>query len=185
MTNRRGAKRNLGLVTIMALALVATTRDATAGERKGLTIGLGMGGGQITCDSCEFLSAAVVAGGFHFGGMVTERLAIVLDASFVSKEGDGLEVTSVVGGPAIQYWLWPRVWVKGGVGSGQVWTDGDGFFVTSENGLGLIGGIGVEVLQKQKFTIDLQFQSTTARIAGERISNIFGAVGFNFYWGHD
>lgn len=170
--------RKLGLATL-ALALMAVTRDASAIERKGFIIGLGGGGGTMTCDGCAGTSGIAVQ--FHVGGMLTEKVALVLDSSGVTRDEDGATLSSVVAGPAIQYWVSPRVWIKGGVGAGFLQATYDKISVTSDAGLGFMGGIGVDVLQKQKFAIDLQARFTTASIEGERNNSFFGLVGFNFY----
>ena len=178
MTNANGRIR-LGGLLAMALAFLATARDAGAIERKGFIFGLGLGGGQITCDGCKSLNGG--AAGLHLGGMVNEKLAIVLDSSGVVKQEEDVTLSSAVLGPAVQYWVSPRVWIKGGVGGGRLIASIDKVTTSSEWGLGFMGGLGVEALQKKKFTIDLQFRFTTASIEGERTSNFFGLVGFNFY----
>jgi hypothetical protein len=178
MTDRKNVTWKLGIVT-MALSFLGMTRDASAIERKGFIFGLGVGGGKITCDGCESLSGPAVE--IHLGGMLTDKMALVFDGSGVSREEDGVTLTSVVAGAALQYWVSPRVWVKGGIGSGQVRASGNDIDVSSERGLGFLGGIGVEVVQKKRFAIDLQARFTTAKIEGERTNNVFALVGFNFY----
>ncbi len=178
MTDRKNVTWKLGIVT-MALSFLGMTRDASAIERKGFIFGLGVGGGKITCDGCESLSGLAVE--IHLGGMLTEKLALVGDSSGASKEEGGVTLQSVVAGPALQYWLSPRVWVKGGVGAGVLTAYGGGVNEVSDPGLGFLGGIGVEVLQKKRFAIDLQARFTTAKIEGERTNNVFALVGFNFY----
>ena len=164
---------------VMAMALMMSARDAAAIERKGFIIGFGVGGGQMTCDGCN--STSGLASQFHIGGMLTEKVALVADSSLVSRDEEGATLYSVVAGPAIQYWVSPRVWIKGGVGAGFLQATAENVTYTSDAGLGFLGGIGVEALQKKKFTIDLQFRFTTAKIEGERTNNFFGLVGFNFY----
>lgn len=178
MRNHKGITRNLGLVTL-ALAFMAMTREASAIERKGFIFGIGAGGGSMGCDGCESTSGLAVE--LHVGGMLTEKVALVLDSSGVSRSEDGGTLSSVVAGPAVQFWASPRVWVKGGVGGGFLQASYDNVTVTSDAGLGFMGGVGVEVLQKKKFAIDLQVRFTTAKIEGDRYNNVFGLVGFNFY----
>lgn len=164
---------------VLVLALTMGARDASAIERKGFIIGFGVGGGQMTCDGCESLSGPAVA--IHLGGMINEKLALVWDSSGVVREEEGVTLSSAVVGPAAQYWVSPRVWVKGGVGAGRLVAAVSNVTTSSDWGLGFMGGLGVEALQKKKFAIDLQFRFTTAKIEGERTNNFFGLVGFNFY----
>ena len=158
---------------------MAVTRDASAIERTVFIIGLGAGGGSMSCDGCAGTSGIAVQ--FHVGGMLTEKIALVLDSSGVTRDEDGATLSSVVAGPAVQFFVSPRVWIKGGVGGGLLQASYENVSVTSDAGLGFMGGLGVEVLQKKKFAIDLQFRFTTASIEGERNNSFFGLVGFNFY----
>jgi len=178
MTNRNNATRKLGLAAI-AVAFMAVSRDASAIERKGLIVGGGIGGGSMTCDGCN--STSGFAGQFHIGGMLTEKVALVLDGSGITREEDGATLTSGVSVAAVQYFVSPRVWIKGGVGAGILQASVEKLSVTSDPGLAFAGGIGVDLLQKQKFTIDLQARFTTASIEGDRYNNFFALVGFNFY----
>jgi hypothetical protein len=176
MNNQWNTFRQAGLM-VMMLGLAA--RDASAVERKGFTAGFGIGGGQITCDGCESLSGPAFA--LHLGGMINEKLSIVWDSSGVVREEDGVTLSSAVVGPAAQYWVSPRVWLKAGAGGGRLVVVSGNSTTSSEWGFGILGGVGIEALQKKKFTIDLQFRFTTAKIEGERTSNFFGLVGFNFH----
>jgi Outer membrane protein beta-barrel domain len=178
MIDTRTLIRHAG-ITALALVLTSAPSDANAIERKGFIAGLGVGGGKITCDGCESLSGPAVE--VHIGGMINEKVALMFDGSGVAKEEDGVTLSSVVGGLALQYWASPRVWVKGGVGGGQIRVAGNGLDADSEMGLGFLGGLGVELLQKERFAIDLQLRFTTAKIEGERTTNVFAVVGFNFY----
>ena len=178
MGNHKDVTRTLGLATL-ALAFMAVTRDASAIERKGFIIGLGGGGGTMTCDGCAGTSGLAVQ--FHMGAMLTEKVALVGESAVVSREEEGVSLGSLVAGPAVQYWVSPRVWVKGGVGVGYLQASIDKISVISDPGLAFFGGLGVDLLQKQKFAIDLQARFTTASIEGERNNSFFGLVGFNFY----
>jgi hypothetical protein len=178
MINATTGIRRAGWV-VMVMALTMAARDAAAIERKGFIIGFGLGGGQMTCDGCESLSGPAFA--LHLGGMINQKLALVWDGSGVVREEDGVTLSSAVAGPAAQYWVSPRVWIKGGVGAGRLVAAVNNVTTSSDWGLGFMGGLGVEALQKKKFAIDLQFRFTTAKIEGERTNNFFGLVGFNFY----
>jgi hypothetical protein len=177
MTNRY-ATRKLSLV-VMAVAFMTVTRDASAIERKGLIVGGSLGGGSMSCDGCD--STSGLAAQLHIGGMLTEKVALVLDGSGITRDEDGATLTSGVSAAAVQYFVSKRVWIKGGVGGGVLQARVDKISVTSDVGLAFIGGIGVDLLQKQKFAIDLQARFTTASIEGDRYNNFFALVGFNFY----
>jgi hypothetical protein len=178
MPDRKNVTQKLGFATI-ALALLGMTRDASAIERKGFIGGIAIGGGKITCSDCDSLNGPAIA--LHLGGMLTEKVALVFDGSGVGKDENSTQITSVLASAALQYWVSPKVWVKGGIGSGQLGVSGNGLNETSDGGLGFLGAIGVEVVQKQRFAIDLQARFTTAKIEGDRTNNLSALVGFNFY----
>jgi len=160
----------------MAMAFLATTRDASAVERKGFIAGIGIGGGKITCSDCESKSGTAVA--LHLGGMLTEKVALVLGLSVVSTDDNDL--TSSVASAAVQYFVSPKVWVKGGIASVLLEVNGKGSYASNTGG-GFQGGLGVEVVQKKRFAIDLQVRFTTAKIEGERTNNVMALLGFNLY----
>jgi len=176
MTSRNEAIRRLGLAAL-ALGMLAFADEARASERKGFIFGVAVGGGGIKCDDCESMNGPASA--LYLGGMVTDKLAIVVDGSGILKTEDDVDLTSIVSGIAAQYWVSPRVWVKGGVGAGQLGVSSGKVSETSDLGLGFLGGAGVEIVQKKKFTLDLQVRFTTAKIEGDRVNNVSALFGFN------
>lgn len=89
-------------------------------RREGFLIGFSLGGGAFSladCDDCESMDG--VALDLHLGGMLTPRLALMFDGSGVahSLEGGG-SLVHVIDTVAAQYWVHPRVWLKGGLGFG-------------------------------------------------------------------
>jgi hypothetical protein len=85
---------------------------------------------------------------------------------------------------ALQYWPTNILWVKGGMGIGhiQVTNESGGFVEGDETGFGLMGALGVEVVQSYNFALDIQ-----GRIAhgfysqGGDATNYALMVGFNWY----
>ena len=173
MANREAELR---LVTL-AVAFLGLTRDASAIERKGFIIGFGVGRGKMTCKDCASRTGPFAS--IHIGGMITEKLALVMDYSEVSRTTDS-DAFSSVAGPALQYWVSPRVWVEGGVG-GSHRSSGQSLYRGSKAGLAFLAGVGVDVVQKGRFAIDLQARFTTARVEGVRANNFMALVGLNLY----
>ena len=173
MTTRSARLR---LVTL-ALALLGLTRDASAIERKGFIMGIGVGKGKMTCRNCE--SHVGPFASIHIGGMITEKLALVMEFSEVGRTADSDAFSSVLA-PALQYWVSPRIWIKGGVGASHR-SSGGVAYNGSKAGLAFLGGIGVDIVQKGRFAIDLQAGFTTANVEGVRANNFMALVGFNLY----
>lgn len=169
--------RMLRLAAVSVVLLVAP--DAGASERQGFIIGFGVGGGAMTCDGCSSLNGP--AAEVHLGTMLNGKTAIVLDGSGVAKTESGSTLYSIVSTVALQYWVAPQVWLKGGVGLGELQLETRGATFHSDSGLGFTGAIGLEVLQRKTFALDLQFRYSTADIGGDRINNFSGVLGFNWY----
>ena len=109
-------------------------------------------------------------------------MAVLLDTLAVEgkfKDSPAATATSAISSLGIQYWVSPKVWLKGGLGGGQIHLAGNGVNETSKRGFGLLGGAGVEVLQKRYFTIDLQFRFGTAKIEGYRYNNVAFVAAIN------
>jgi hypothetical protein len=176
MTNGNKTVRAIGLAAL-TLAIMTAAQDARASDRKGFVFGVAVGGGGISCDDCDSLHGP--ASSLYAGGMLTDKLALVADSSVVVKTEDGNRLTSGVFGVAAQYWVAPRVWVKGGVGGGQLFFSSDQESESSDLGLGFLGGAGVEIVQKKKFALDLQARFTTASIEDLRFNTWSVLFGFN------
>jgi hypothetical protein len=163
-------------------------------NRRGLAIGFGFGiggmsaeSGPIECTGCDYEPAA---GGvdFHIGAMINPRLALLFEVwgtgQAVDAEGRTVLVQTMLMG-AIQYWLTPQLWLKGGLGASQLsYSIDDGYETNSseiDSGGGVMGAIGYEVMSGRKFAIDLQLR--VGRGTYERISEQAGtfSVGFNWF----
>jgi hypothetical protein len=168
----------IGLVAGVLLASPA----AHAVERKGFVIGFGAGLGQTRV---EGESNTGFASEFHIGGMIGPRTALLLDGSMVADSeeafGETLTVGIGVGAIAVQHWVHDRIWVKGGIGQGSVFVSGGGESEFEEAGLGFLAGAGYEIVQKEKFTLDLQGRFTTSSKDDVRFNNVSAVLGVNWW----
>jgi len=123
------------------------------GHHSGVMVGVGIGMGSVSCDGCE-TSEIEVAFDFHLGGFVSPQLAIMWDyGGLVDSEGD---LTAVLAShtAAAQYWVAPKVWIKGGLGVAQAYVS-FGSESDSEFGVaGLVGG-GYDIMQSNNFVLDV------------------------------
>jgi hypothetical protein len=163
--------------------------------RQGLAIGFGFGiggmeadSGPIRCDGCTY--DPVAAGGeFHIGGMLAPNMALLgeFQLTALPLDADNFEtLQQVMALAAVQYWLSPMLWIKGGVGLsalGISYNDGTGDSAELDRGIGLLAAVGYEVLHAPRFAIDIQLRLSSGNynsLDDEIHSGLFG-VGFNWY----
>jgi hypothetical protein len=165
--------------------------------RLALGIGLGLGAmesenGPIECVNCDYNT---LAGGidFHIGGMISNRLALLLEiqgnAQTVEEygfEGDKTLTQGAVMGAA-QFWVTPRIWLKGGLGVAHLqytYSDSyDDYEEPIDTGAAVLLAAGIELLHAQTFSIDLQGRVLVGAYDGidDQITASQIGVGFNWY----
>ena len=164
--------------------------------RQGLAIGVGLGVGGMDSDSnlaqCFNCDYEPGAGGFdfHVGGMINPQMAVLFElwihGQAVDSSGANTLWQSMWMG-AVQYWLTPQFWLKGGLGIAVLdvqWSDG--YYVENDNvgqGVALMGGAGYEVLHSTRFAIDLQLRLGSGAYEGidEQVNVGMIGVGLNWY----
>ncbi len=154
-------------------------------DRKGFIIGFSLGGGSFSsaeCNNCDSLSG--VGLDIHLGGMLTPRLALMFDGSGVAHTEENGSVIHIIDTVAAQYWVTPRVWLKGGLGIGRLSVnDRDGNEIAaSETGTGALFAAGVELVQSRTFALDLQLRASAVSYDNvDTISMTSLTVGVNWY----
>jgi len=221
----------MGLSAFLGLLFAASPGDAspsgdklaTSPVRDGFTLGASIGRGSIDirCATCvdAKLTEALSASG-HVGYMVTPRLAVVGEYWMVRFEDRGSAlfddsdvhlVSQHNSALAAQVFIADRLWVKGGLGFGWHFTDGDyhtpavvaegmppnahgGAMSTSEDmrqdtrqggmqGATRFVAVGVEVVHNHVFSADVQLRAAKTSFPGERyeVYNTGLNVGFNWH----
>lgn len=148
-------------------------------QRTGFLIGLSAGPGFLSCEDCDWRTG--FAFDFHVGGMVGPNVGLMYDGVATAIDVDGAIVTLATTTVAVQGFTGERGWVKGGVGFGVINCDGCLAIDVSEVGWGLMGGAGVEVLQRGKFAMDVQGRFTFNQFEGIRFYSATATLGFNWY----
>ncbi|HLU64983.1 MAG TPA: hypothetical protein VKZ63_01830 [Kofleriaceae bacterium] len=164
--------------------------------RQGLTVGFGFGVGAMDSDSnlaqcfdCDYEPGAV-SFDFHLGGMINPQMAALFELWVQGQQIDEagfnwLNQVLVMG--ALQYWLTPQFWLKGGLGIANLSVHyDDGYYYGDDDvaqGLALMGAAGYEVLHSTRFAIDLQLRLGSGSYDGidEQVNTAMIAVGFNWY----
>ena len=171
-------------------------------DRRGrLTLGvsLGLGGmsdssGSIDCASCDFNPITVGIAG-HIGGMINERLALMLELQAngqVIDENRFGETATLVQGAAMgaaQYWITPQLWIKGGLGFAHLsisFDDDYGQYASEDvaDGIAILGAAGYELLSARTFSIDLQGRVFVGsyNIDDDREEITSGTIGVGINW---
>jgi hypothetical protein len=157
----------------------------------GFSFGLGYmndNGDRVTCAGCD---AQPVTGefDFHIGGMLNPRLAILFEV-----QGNGQQIAldanndatlvQVLAMGAVQYWLTPQLWLKGGIGVAHLDINDNVAGVTfpQSDGLGLMGGLGYELMSARNFALDLQGRLTEGSYNGTGDHITSGTVGLGLNW---
>ena len=116
-------------------------------------------------------------GGGYLGWMLTKKAAVGIDFLEVDLYPSAAFVSDVYA-VGVRYWVLPRVWVAGGVGQAEL--SGGGAY-DAKPGLGFLTGIGLEVVQRQKFAFGLEAKFSTASIGGFRHNNAAACVGLSVF----
>jgi hypothetical protein len=152
-------------------------------RRDGLVLGLALGGGSVLV---EGEGNASFGFGFNIGAMLNRKVGLLFDYSSLNHQYDAFtdESHSIIGG-VVQFFVADMLWIKGGIGMGQL-SASDAWGVTfaqTERALAGIAGAGIEVMQTTSgFALDLQL-----RFAGASYKDIGATyntalmIGFNIY----
>ena len=166
-------------------------------NRRGLAIGFGFGvggmsaeSGPIECVGCDYEPAAVGVD-FHIGAMINPRFALLFEVWGTGQavDADGRTVlVQTMAMAALQYWLTPQLWLKGGLGAAQLsYSFDDGYGETDsaeiDSGGAIMGAVGYEIMSGRKFAIDLQLRVGSGTYEGisDQINAGTLSVGFNWF----
>tara|TARA_R110002096_G_scaffold433887_2_gene653771 strand:- start:79345 stop:79959 length:615 start_codon:yes stop_codon:yes gene_type:complete len=154
-------------------------------QRDGFVIGFSVGGGVLTndqCDSCDSLEGGAFE--LHLGFMVTPQLALLVEGFGVSHTEQDITLSQSMGLLAAQYWVTPKLWIKGGLGSGRISVSNDAGeqLGVSEQGAGAMIAAGYEVYQGRAFAVDLSLRSAAVSYdESDTVTQTAATVGFNWY----
>jgi hypothetical protein len=154
-------------------------------HRSGLVIGFSLGAGTIGCSDCTNSdSLNGVAVDLHIGGMLSPNVALMFDGSAVvhSLEGGGT-LTHVVDTLAVQVWVNERLWLKGGLGIGQlsVSDNESSSMVRSDTRAAAMLALGVELLQGRSSALDLQLRGAATSFSDATLTNGSILIGYSWY----
>jgi len=159
----------------------------------GFSVGLGYmndNGSAVTCSGCD---SQPLTGefDFHLGGFISPRMAILFELQANAQQialdpTDDVTLVQTLAMGAIQFWLTPQLWIKGGIGIAHLEADDNVNGVAYEppgNGLGLLGAVGFEIMSGRRFALDLQgrISEGTYNSTDDRITSGTVGIGLNWY----
>jgi hypothetical protein len=169
----------------MLLSSVATAQpEAPARERHGLTFGLSLGGGahSASCDSCDAVGTVAVA--VRIGWLLSPRFALLYDGSGFGGSPNGFNSSMhLVLAGAGQFWVMPRLWLKAGVGLAQLDVN-EGVFGQQERedqGLGLVGAVGYELMSLGRFELEVEARTTVGFYDEKSVVGAGALLGLSWY----
>lgn len=150
---------------------------ASAPWRTGLVIGasLGVGGMEsdrptlVECYNCDE-DPASGGGSLHVGWMLNPRFALLFELQATSQniEQQGrIALTQGLGMVAGQYWFFPRLWIKGGVGKADLSRTFRGGDEREKEpiaeGTAFLGAVGYEVMSRRSWALDAQLRLSSGK----------------------
>jgi len=149
--------------------------NAGYAHNQGVMVGFGLGAGTTSCDNCGD-SEGGLAFDFNLGGFLNPRTAVMYDLSgWYDSQGDS-SLTLSTHTLAVQYWLSPVFWLKGGAGLAQASVSFSGSS-DSRSGVGITGGAGFEGMQNNNFAIDLSGRINRLSIDSADFTSLNAVVG--------
>ena len=158
----------------------------------GAHLGLGYMGaesGPIVCSGCNY-SPITLGGSLHIGGMLNDRLGLMLElqanGETVDEVGPYRELVTLVQSAAmfaVQYWVTPQFWLKGGIGAAHLSFSYEfGGESPVDDGIALLLAGGYELISAPLWSLDLQGRLFIGSYdgIGDRITS--GTIGVGFNW---
>lgn len=157
----------------------------------GGSLGLGYmndNGSAVTCSGCD-AQPVTGEGDFHIGGMLNPRLALLLELQLNVQQiaydpANDVTLSQLLVMGAVQYWLTPQLWIKGGIGAAHLDVNDNvsGQSFPQADGVAIMGGIGFEVLSARNFAVDIQGRLSEGSYHGTDDHITSGTIGVGVNW---
>jgi len=163
-------------------------------RHEGFMIAFSLGGGSVrngACQTCDGFGAVGVDG--SVGWFLNQRVALMYDA-FALATASTIDVNDIavgetrlestanaMGSLAVQYWLTPAFWVKGGLGYARL-LRATPFGTGEQGGGGVTLGAGYELLRgRGNFVLDVRGLLSHADIVDVPLDSVAVLIGFSWY----
>jgi hypothetical protein len=145
--------------------------------------GMNDDGGDIECENCDYGTLAVGVNA-HIGGFVNPRLALMLDlqlnAQQLSQEffvEDDVYLYQTAAMLAVQYWLTPQLYIKGGLGLAHLEVSDTFEAEEIDNGTAVMGALGFELFSSRLMSVNLEGRLVNGSYKGIDNNITAGTVG--------
>jgi len=152
-----GTLRATGFSALLTALLATTAFAQQAQTRQGFWIGGGMGYGSmgLSCSTCAGVGReGSVTGYFKLGGTLRRNILLGVEGNgWTKSEGSGRITMGNFSGAAYWYPMATQgLFLKGGAGYSRLMVD-DGTSTASDNGFGILGGVGYDIRAGRKMSI--------------------------------
>jgi len=146
--------RWLAVGAVAAFSVVGTARAQTAPARDGFWMSGGLGYGSLGCDNCGSREGGI-SGGVSVGGTITPRFLLGAGASGWTKSDQGASLTVGLVDARVRFYPVTAggFFLTGGMGLGTVTASIPGFGSHTEEGLGMILGMGYDVRMARNISL--------------------------------
>jgi hypothetical protein len=161
---------------------------------------LGLGGMKVDehnveCASCDYNPMAIEVDA-HIGGMLSDQFGLMLELQGNAQTVDDTYYgsTTLSQGTAMiagQYWLSPKLWIKGGLGWSHLSYEYDdyGYYYDEtasqpvDDGAALMAAAGYELYSADNMAVDVQARFITAAYDGinSKLASFTVGLGLNWY----
>lgn len=166
---------------------IVETEEEEEEQRRGLAIGIELGGGHMQCTGvgCDGVTES---GGLsvNVGAMLAPNLAIMADGWMMAHREDRLTLMHGLATIGPQLWVGP-FWIRGGVGVARASFNYDAGLVEvddkTETVPAAMAAIGFEVISTRDFALDLRLRGGTGFFhdGDTEVRNLSLGVGANWY----
>jgi hypothetical protein len=144
-----GTLRTTGFCALLTAVLATTAFAQQAQKREGLWVGGGMGYGSLglSCEGCGDIDREGGVSGFaKIGGTLRQNILLGVEMNgWTKSEGVGRVTMGNMSGAAYWYPMPTQgLFIKAGAGYSVLAVD-DGIDTSSDNGFGLLGGVGYDL----------------------------------------
>ncbi len=167
------------LAVVLAVASRAEAQRASPPAEGALLFGGGVGAGVMSPHDC---AGCARAGGLALdvaiGGFLTSRLAVMGDLFSVATEQHGVAFASTVATAAVQYWLLPALWLRGGAGMARLQVAGG---PGTDSAFGFSAAVGHAILHDGRFELDLRARFAHGGYEGHGVSSLALLLAASWY----
>jgi hypothetical protein len=152
-----------------SLTIAGETMDTRGGDLIDASRADAAGAAHVALLPASDVSAGL---SFHVGYAFSHRVALLVSAELVAGVESGF--STAMGGVVLRYWPTSRLWIEAGPASGDLRYGYDATVVEdfAGTGYGMRTGVGLTVLQRPRWGLDLEARFGTLSFDGVRATSV-------------